>query len=80
MSRTSANKDNYTGLKHQVTFTPSYPMLTYLKWETISSLCSVCTVFFPLSRMLPKARVVYCSATGVTDVKNMVGLFVLSQM
>ena len=22
--------------------------------------------------MLPKARVVYCSATGVTDVKNMV--------
>ena len=24
--------------------------------------------------MLPKARVVYCSATGVTDVKNMVGV------
>ena len=23
-------------------------------------------------RILPKARVVYCSATGVTDVKNMV--------
>lgn len=23
-------------------------------------------------RMLPKARVVYCSATGVSDVKNMV--------
>ena len=25
-----------------------------------------------LFRLLPKARVVYCSATGVTDVKNMV--------
>ncbi|XP_020605433.1 protein strawberry notch homolog 1-like [Orbicella faveolata] len=24
-----------------------------------------------LQRILPKARVVYCSATGVTDVKNM---------
>jgi len=24
-----------------------------------------------LSRALPKARVLYCSATGVTDVKNM---------
>ncbi|KAM7430647.1 hypothetical protein ABFA07_018659 [Porites harrisoni] len=24
-----------------------------------------------IQRMLPKARVVYCSATGVTDVKNM---------
>ncbi|XP_073256050.1 protein strawberry notch homolog 1-like [Porites lutea] len=27
-----------------------------------------------IQRMLPKARVVYCSATGVTDVKNMVGV------
>ena len=25
-------------------------------------------------RLLPKARVVYCSATGVTDVKNMVSI------
>lgn len=25
----------------------------------------------PLCRMLPKARVVYCSATGVSDVKNL---------
>ena len=29
-------------------------------------------IFVCLSRLLPKARVVYCSATGVTDVKNMV--------
>ncbi|CAH3184429.1 unnamed protein product [Porites lobata] len=27
-----------------------------------------------IQRMLPKARVVYCSATGVTDVKNVVGV------
>ena len=27
---------------------------------------------FVFHRLLPKARVVYCSATGVTDVKNMV--------
>ena len=27
-----------------------------------------------LFRILPKARVVYCSATGVTDVKNMVSV------
>ena len=31
-------------------------------------------ILFSLHRMLPKARVVYCSATGVTDVKNMVGV------
>lgn len=30
------------------------------------------TYLFSLFRMLPKARVVYCSATGVSDVKNMV--------
>ena len=28
-----------------------------------------------IQRMLPKARVVYCSATGVSDVKNMVRRF-----
>lgn len=28
-----------------------------------------------LYRLLPKARVIYCSATGVSDVKNMVRLF-----
>ena len=27
-----------------------------------------------VQRLLPKARVVYCSATGVSDVKNMVRL------
>lgn len=28
-------------------------------------------IYFVFHRSLPKARVVYCSATGVTDVKNM---------
>ena len=27
-----------------------------------------------LQRLLPRARVLYCSATGVSDVKNMVSL------
>ena len=32
-----------------------------------------CTPYIsiPLYRLLPKARVVYCSATGVSDVKNL---------
>ena len=39
---------------------------------TFRTICVVC-----IFRMLPMARVVYCSATGVTDVKNMVNSHVV---
>ena len=31
-----------------------------------------CSNFISMFRLLPKARVVYCSATGVSEVKNLV--------
>ena len=39
----------------------------YQKIDALNIYRSLNAIF----RMLPKARVVYCSATGVTDVKNM---------
>jgi len=42
------------------------------KGEYCTSVLELVEVVGFSSRMLPKARVVYCSATGVSDVKNLV--------